>query len=128
MNLQVWAAARARQLGLAGRDDGEEEGQRSNSMGFFTELMVGVGEFVKGMNDMVIINSWLEMSDQEAFGSIAVHVRDSSVEALDQLERTLLADAAARFDSSVRLRLIKFFAVFKICQSSRFEEFRAFPL
>lgn len=85
------------------------------------------GTVLRGMSDMAIINNWLEMDDQSAFTSIVTQVKASSTEDVDRLDNALLSVAATNFNADARRRLIKFYAVFKIAEMERYQEFRGFP-
>jgi len=44
-----------------------------------------------------------------------------------RLDATLLSMASTNFDADSRKRLIKFYAIFKIAEMQRYQEFRGFP-
>ena len=48
----------------------------------------------------------------------------SSVSGIDRMDRVLLTMTATHYDPPVRMRLIKFYATFKIIGVLRFQEFR----
>jgi hypothetical protein len=51
----------------------------------------------------------------------------ASTQDVDRLDGALLTMASTQFDSPVRLRLIKFYVIFKMSEFVRYEEFRGFP-
>jgi hypothetical protein len=51
-------------------------------------------------------------------------VSSSSVSGIDRMDRVLLTMTATHYDPPVRIRLIKFYATFKIIGVLRFQEFR----
>lgn len=85
------------------------------------------GTVLRGMSDMAIINNWMEMDDQGAFISIVTQVKTSSTEDVDRLDNALLSMAGTNFNVDARRRLIKFYAIFKITEMERYQEFRGFP-
>jgi hypothetical protein len=90
-------------------------------------VLAATGEVLRGMSDAAIINNWLEKSDDGAFASIVTQVRTSSTEEVDRLDASLLYLAATSFNADVRRRLIKFYAIFKLAEMERYQEFRGFP-
>ena len=90
-------------------------------------ILTTTGEVLRGMNDAAIINNWLANSDEGAFASIVTQVRGSSTAEVDSLDSSLLYLAATTFRADVRRRLIKFYAIFKIAELQRYQEFRGFP-
>jgi hypothetical protein len=92
-----------------------------------SRILTGVGEALQGMNDGAVINNWLAMSDDGALDSVKAQVASSSVQDIDRLDGVLLTMAATHFDPSVRVRLVKFYAMFKIVEVLRFQEFRGYP-
>jgi hypothetical protein len=79
------------------------------------------------MSDAAVINGWLATSDEGAFSGIVTRVGASPTEALDRLDAALLSRAATNGSPDARLRLIKFYAIFKIAEMQRYREFRGFP-
>jgi hypothetical protein len=85
------------------------------------------GSVLRGMSDAAIINNWLEMDDQGAFASIATQVMSSSTADIDRLDDALLSHASVNFSQETRQRLIKFYVIFKLAETQRFQQFRGFP-
>lgn len=85
------------------------------------------GEVLRGISDASIINNWLEMDDQDAFAGIVSQVKTASTADVDRLDSALLSMASTSFDTDKRRRLIKFYAIFKIAELERYQEFRGFP-
>jgi hypothetical protein len=85
------------------------------------------GEVLQGVGDAAIVNNWLGMDDDGAFRSIQAQVASSSITDIDRLDGALLALASTHLDRDVRRRLVKFYAIFKIVETLRFQEFRGFP-
>ena len=90
-------------------------------------ILAATGTVLQGMSDAAIVNNWLQMNDDGAFGSIVTQVKSSSVADVDRLDAALLSLAATNFDAGTRRRLIKFYTIFKIAEVERFGEFRGFP-
>ena len=78
-------------------------------------------------NRMAIVNSWMRMSDEGAFESIAAFVQSSPPQDVDQLDVVLLMMASGSSDEDTRRRLIKFYALFKMAEMVRYQGFRGFP-
>jgi len=85
----------------------------------------GVGD--AAISDSAIIGNWLSMDDIGAISAIKEHVDSSPAADLDRLDSTLLNMAATHYDLAVRIRLVKFYAMFKIVELLRYEKFRGFP-
>ena len=82
---------------------------------------------LSALSETAIISDWLKKSDAEAFASIVTQVGTFATDQLDRLDAALLSYAAADHNRTIRLRLIKFYAVFKITEMQRYREFRGFP-
>jgi hypothetical protein len=82
---------------------------------------------LRNVNDAAIINNWLQMADQGAYDAITAQVASSPTDAVDRLDSALLSAAASAVDRATRLRLTKFYAMFKIAEVVRYEQFRGFP-
>lgn len=82
---------------------------------------------LRNVSDAAVINNWLQMSDQGAYDAIVAQVASSPTEAVDRLDAALLRSAATTFDQDARIRLTKFYAMFKIAEVVRYEQFRGFP-
>ena len=87
----------------------------------------GPGEAPQGLSDAMIIGSWLEQSDENAFAGIVTQVGTSSTGGLDRLDAALLSLATSNGSTDTRLRLVKFYAIFKIAEMQRYGQFRGFP-
>ena len=92
-----------------------------------SRILNTAGQVLQGMNDGAVINNWLSMNDDGAFDAIKAQVASSPVDDIDRMDGVLLKVAATHYDPSVRVRLIKFYAMFKIVEVLRFQEFRGFP-
>lgn len=90
-------------------------------------VLAEAGEAPRGQSDAVVINNWLAKSDERAFTGIVTQVGTSSTNELDRLDAALLSLATTNVSPGVRLRLIKFYAIFKIAEMQRYQEFRGFP-
>jgi hypothetical protein len=90
-------------------------------------VLATTGQVLRGMSDAAIVNNWLGMTDEGAFASIVTQVSSSSTEEVDRLDAALLSLAASNWDSDVRVRLIKFYALFKLVEMERYGQFRGFP-
>jgi len=90
-------------------------------------LLAGEGESPHELSDAAVIGNWLTESDEDAFTSIVTRVGTSSTAELDRLDAALLSRATTNVSPDVRLRLIKFYAVFKLAEMQRYREFRGFP-
>jgi hypothetical protein len=91
------------------------------------QVLAGEGEVPQGLGDAAVIGNWLAQSDQGAFSVILTRVGTSAADELDRLDAALLSLATTSASPDVRLRLIKFYAVFKIAETQRYREFRGFP-
>jgi hypothetical protein len=92
-----------------------------------SRIFAVAGEVLQGASDAAIINNWLSMDDQGAISSIQAQVTSSPTADVDRLDGALLTMAATHFDRGIRTRLVKFYAIFKIVELLRYEEFRGFP-
>jgi hypothetical protein len=90
-------------------------------------VLAATGEVLSGLSEAAIVNSWLEKNDEGAFTSIVTQVSTSSTDEVDRLDAALLSFAKMNQNADVRVRLIKFYAVFKIAEMQRYQEFRGFP-
>jgi hypothetical protein len=54
-------------------------------------------------------------------------ILNTAGQVLQGMDGALLTMAATHYDPSVRVRLIKFYTMFKIVEVLRFQEFRGFP-
>lgn len=88
---------------------------------------VAAGDAPRGPREDEIIRGWLGESDETAYASIVTRVGTSSTDQVDRLDAALLTVATARLSPDARLRLIKFYAIFKIAETQRYREFRGFP-
>jgi hypothetical protein len=90
-------------------------------------LVPTTGEVTRGISEAAIIDSWLERDDEGAFIAIVAQVSTSSTTEVDRLDAALLSLATSNFSADSRRRLIKFYAIFKITEMRRYQEFRGFP-
>jgi hypothetical protein len=90
-------------------------------------VLAGAGDVPRGLSDAAVISSWLARSDERAFTGIVTQVGTSSADELDRLDAALLSLATKNSSPDVRLRLIKFYALFKVAEMQRYREFRGFP-
>jgi hypothetical protein len=67
------------------------------------------------------------MNDDGAMGAIKAQVTSSSTADVDRLDGALLTMASTHYDPAARIRLVKFYAMFKMIELLRYEEFRGFP-
>jgi hypothetical protein len=81
----------------------------------------------QGLSDGAVIANWLSMDDDGALNVIKAQVASSSTEDIDRLDEALLVTAATHFDPAARVRLVRFYAMFKIVELLRYETFRGFP-
>jgi hypothetical protein len=91
------------------------------------EIIKGVGTFIEGASNVTVISQWLEMEERDALNSIEEFVRRSAVERIDSIDISLLQMAHIYIDSDARLKLIKFYAFFKLVETMRFNSWRGFP-
>jgi hypothetical protein len=90
-------------------------------------VLAATGEVLSGLSEAAIVNTWLEKNDEGAFTSIVTQVSSSSTDEVDRLDAALLSFAKMNQNADARVRLIKFYAVFKIAEMQRYQEFRGFP-
>ena len=79
------------------------------------------------LRDAAIIRDWLSMDDVSAICAIRAQVESSRSPDVTRLDGFLLETASSHIDPEVRVRLIKFYAMFKIVEMLRYERFRGFP-
>ena len=91
------------------------------------EVLTGSGETAGTASDAAVISGWLAANDERAFAEVVNRVGASSTDALDRLDAALLSRATTNGSPDIRLRLIKFYAIFKIAETQRYREFRGFP-
>jgi len=77
--------------------------------------------------DAAIVSDWLSMDDVSAICAIRAQVDSSRTPDVTRLDGFLLETASSHIDPEVRVRLIKFYAMFKIVEMLRYERFRGFP-
>jgi hypothetical protein len=92
-----------------------------------SRILTTAGQVLQGVSDGAVINNWLSMSDDGALDAIKAQVASSSVDDIDRMDGVLLTMATTHYDPSVRVRLIKFYTMFKIVEVLRFQEFRGYP-
>jgi hypothetical protein len=85
------------------------------------------GDTPRGLSDAAVINNWLAGSDEGAFTGIVTQVGTSSADELDRLDAALLSLATTNGSPDIRVRLIKFYALFKVAEMQRYRKFRGFP-
>jgi hypothetical protein len=90
-------------------------------------VLAASGVASRGLSDAATISNWLSRSDEAALTGIVTQVSGSSAVELDRLDAALLSLATVHASPDVRLRLIKFYTIFKIAETQRFREFRGFP-
>jgi hypothetical protein len=79
------------------------------------------------LRDAAIVRDWLSMDDVSAICAIRAQVDSSRTPDVTRLDGFLLETASSHIDPEVRVRLIKFYAMFKIVEMLRYERFRGFP-
>jgi hypothetical protein len=79
------------------------------------------------LRDAAIVSDWLSMDDLSAISAIRAQVESSRTPDVTRLDGFLLETASTHIDPEVRVRLIKFYAMFKIVEMLRYERFRGFP-
>ncbi len=79
------------------------------------------------VRDAAIVSDWLSMDDLSAICAIRAQVESSRTPDVTRLDGFLLETASSHIDPEVRVRLIKFYAMFKIVEMLRYERFRGFP-
>jgi hypothetical protein len=79
------------------------------------------------LRDAAIVRDWLSMDDVSAICAIRAQVESSRTPDVTRLDGFLLETASSHIDPEVRVRLIKFYAMFKIVEMLRYERFRGFP-
>ena len=79
------------------------------------------------LRDAAIVSDWLSVDDVSAICAIRAQVDSSRTPDVTSLDCFLLETASSHIDPEVRVRLIKFYAMFKIVEMLRYERFRGFP-
>ena len=79
------------------------------------------------LGDAAIVTDWLSVDDVSAICAIRAQVESSRTADVTRLDGFLLETASSHIDPEVRVRLIKFYAMFKIVEMLRYERFRGFP-
>jgi hypothetical protein len=90
-------------------------------------VLATTGDALRGISDAAIVKTWLEKGDEDAYIAIVTQVSTSSTDEIDRLDAALLSLATSNFSADTRHRLIKFYAIFKIAEMRRYQEFRGFP-
>ncbi len=90
-------------------------------------VLATTGDVLLGISATAIINAWLGKDDEDAYAAVVTQVSASSTDEVDRLDAALLSLATSNFSTDTRRRLIKFYAVFKIAEMRRYQEFRGFP-
>ena len=90
-------------------------------------FLTAAGGVLQEHGDSAVISNWLSLGEVDAIIAIRAHVESAPVADLDRFEETLLTLASAHFDPAARVRLVKFYAMFKIVELLRFEKFRGCP-
>jgi hypothetical protein len=93
----------------------------------WARVLTATGDVLRGISDAAIISNWLERDEEDAFIAVVTQVSTSSTDEVDRLDAALLSLAVSNFSAETRSRLIKFYAVFKIAEMRRYQEFRGFP-
>lgn len=93
----------------------------------WNRILSATGLVLRGFSDTQIINHWLVLPDEDAFAEVVAYATSSDTEDVDRLDASLLGLAATNYAPETRSRLIKFYAIFKIAEMSRYQEFRGFP-
>jgi hypothetical protein len=92
-----------------------------------SSTLTTAGRVLQGVSDVAIVNNWLSMDDTGAIGSIQAQGASSSTADADRLDGVLLGMSLNAFDREARQRLVNFYAMFKIAEVLRYQEFRGFP-
>jgi hypothetical protein len=79
------------------------------------------------VRDAAIVSDWLSLDDLSAICAIRAQVDSSRTADVTSLDAFLLDTASSHIDPEVRVRLVKFYAMFKIVEMLRYERFRGFP-
>jgi hypothetical protein len=90
-------------------------------------FLTAAGGVLQEAGESAIIGNWLSMDEIDAISAIRAQVDASPAAEVKRLDAALLTMASTHFDPSVRIRLVKFYAMFKIVELLRFEKFRGFP-
>lgn len=91
------------------------------------DIIKGVGTFIQGAANGVIINQWQEMSSSDALNSIEEFIKNSATTQIDAMDVSLLQLAFVHPSPATRVQLIQFYAFFKIVEFHRFQKWRGFP-
>jgi hypothetical protein len=90
-------------------------------------FLTAAGGVLHEVSESAIISEWLAMDEIDAISAIRTQVDSSPAAELDRLDAALLTMASDHVDPAERIRLVKFYAMFKIVELLRFEKFRGFP-
>jgi hypothetical protein len=93
----------------------------------WSNIISGVGAFLDGASRVAVIYEWLKLSDESAFNSITEFVKGSSVESIDEIDKTLFVMAYTSIDPNTRARCVKFYTFFKLVEFIKFDKWRGFP-
>jgi len=91
------------------------------------QIIEGVGSFLEGASNGVVISQWLEFEENDALNGIEEFVKRASSAQLDSMDTSLLQLAHIHLNSEKRMQLIKYYAFFKLVEFIRFKEWRGFP-
>ena len=79
------------------------------------------------LRDVSSSSQRLASGRRSAICAIRAQVESSRTPDVTRLDGFLLETASSHIDPEVRVRLIKFYAMFKIVEMLRYERFRGFP-
>lgn len=91
------------------------------------QVLATTGDVLCGISATAIINAWLGKDDGDAYSAVVTQVSAASTDEVDRLDAALLSLATSDFSADTHRRLIKFYAIFKIAEMHRYQEFRGFP-
>lgn len=91
------------------------------------EIIEGVGRFLEGASNGVIINQWLELEENDALNSIEEFIKRATSSQIDSMDASLLQVAHIHLNGESRMQLIKYYAFFKLLEFHRFQQWRGFP-
>ncbi|WP_322769556.1 hypothetical protein [Frankia sp. Cr1] len=84
-------------------------------------------KFFQDLNDATVINGWLGMDDDGAYASIKQYVLQAGIIDIDRMDEALFTASTSSLQQA-RPRVVKFYTLFKIVETVRFDQFRGFPI
>lgn len=107
----------------------------SNEKPFWAQIIIGatvaaVGSYLtnKVVNERVSkITTWGEMNESDALMGIRTFIQQSTSDEIDGMDKVLLQAAVVQSEPEMKVKMLKYYAFFKVAEFERFGNFRGFP-